>query len=156
LNPWGRGVGAQVARELLTLTETQAARHALDVLPTAHGFDALLATIKALEGHGGDDDGVAQAAKPSASWDVTAPGAGRRNAPAWLRDLARRLDEEADYARRHAVRMGRFDVVPFIDRLSESIAARVAARFGERHSATIAARFQRDAAQFRRAVQHGA
>ena len=139
------------------MTGTQGAMHALDVLPTVHGFDALLATIKALEGHGGDDDGVSQAAaKPSASCDVTAPVAGRKNAPAWLRDLARRLDEEADYARRHAVRMGRFDVVPLIDRLSESIAARLAARFGERHSEPMAARFQRDAAEFRRAVQHGA
>ncbi len=121
----------------LTLTGARAARHPLDVLPIVHGFDALLAAIKALEGQGGDHDG------------------GRKNAPAWLRDLARRLDEEADYARRHAVRISRFDIVPLIDRLSESIAARLAERFGERHSAPLAARFQKDAAQFRRAVQRG-
>lgn len=110
------------------------------MLPTVEGFDAFLAAVDAIDGHASSG----------------APPAGRKTAAGFLRDLARRLDEEADYARRHAVRMGRFDLVPLIDRLSESTGARLAQRFGERHDAVKAARFGRDALKFRQAVMRGA
>jgi hypothetical protein len=84
------------------------------------------------------------------------PRAGRKSAPAGLRDLAANLDEEVNYARRHAVRIGRFDLVPLLDRLSESIEARLAERFGERSRARGAGRFPEDAAKFRQALARGA
>jgi hypothetical protein len=118
-----------------------------DVIPTGEGLDALLVTIKAVEDLGDDEGKDPRTAGPRTSW---------HSAPASLRDLARGLEAEMQYARRHAVRMGRFDLVPLLDRLSESTEARLAEHFGERHKAENARRFRLDSARLRRALREGA
>jgi hypothetical protein len=115
------------------------------VLPALEGLASLLAATKAIE----DLD-------IGASERGLTPRPGRQTAPPRLRDLARRHEEEADYARRHAVRVHRFDLVPLIDRLSESAAARLAKRLGERHDPDRAGRFRQDAERLRRALLRGA
>lgn len=115
------------------------------MIPTGEGLDALLVAIKVVEDLG--DDG-------EASREVTPRS--RQSAPASLRDVARGLDAEMEYARRHAVRMGRFDLVPLLDRLSESAEARLAEHFRERHNAEHARRFRLDSARLRRALREGA
>jgi hypothetical protein len=115
------------------------------VLPALEGMASLLAATKAIEDL---DIGVSQRG--------LAPRPGRQTALPRLRELAHRLEEEADYARRHAVRVHRFDLVPLIDRLSESAEARLARRIGERHDADRAGRFRQDVERLRRALLRGA
>ena len=115
------------------------------MLPALQGLASLLAATKAIE-----------------ELDIGASGRGltprprQKTALPPLRELARRVAEEADYARRHAVRVHRFDLVPLIDRLSESAEARLAKRLGERHDADRAGRFRQDAERLRRALLRGA
>ncbi len=130
------------------MTRAHAAGDPRNVAPAVEGFAAILAAIAAVESLASEEGESSLVAR-----------AGRKDAPAWLRDLAHGLDEEVDYARRHAVRIRRFDLVPLLERLRESIEARLAERFGERNSAPGArsiVRFREDAANFRRALARGA